>query len=89
MTEWRREPPDEPGDWLWVSMWDCDCCVRDSGIAWVIDEHDEQACDTTDLEKLPSGLFISWERSNPQIVNLVTGWLKLDLPEVIKKKLEV
>ena len=46
-TDWRREPPDKCGDWLWVTVWSCGCCVMQCGIAWVqpLEENDEQPYD--------------------------------------------
>jgi hypothetical protein len=34
-SKWQREQPATEGDWLWVEMWGCGCCVRNCGIAFV------------------------------------------------------
>lgn len=35
---WQREVPTEEGDWLWLCIWSCGCCVRSSGVAFVDEE---------------------------------------------------
>jgi len=47
-----KDKPDSPGDWLWVSMWSCDCCVAKSGIAFV--QNVDDAPDTP-----PQDVFIT------------------------------
>lgn len=33
--KWQREVPTEEGDWLWLCIWCCGCCVRSSGVGFV------------------------------------------------------
>ena len=85
--EWITDGyPQEPGDFLWVEMWGCDCCVNRSGIAWV---HDVAGDDAEHLPpinyKTADGkhLGISWEGSKPTFKEddptkpAIDGWLKV------------
>lgn len=62
--KWQKEPPDSEGDWLWVKMWGCGCCVCRSGIAFCRLEDNEYK--------------ISWEGSDQD--GWITAWAKIDLP---------
>ena len=80
-TEWQRQPPDSPGEWLWIISWSCGC-VHQAGIAWVPsdDDLDQGPLD----EVLPSGLRLSWEgqRHEGASVEDVTAWRRIGLPPV-------
>ncbi|RJQ25048.1 hypothetical protein C4577_06595 [Candidatus Parcubacteria bacterium] len=96
MTEndWQKELPNEEGDWLWVSMWSCGCCVSKSGIAWIhqVDpeyekEHPENGVTPIIYKgKNDKWLGISWENQEPYFENddktkpIVTAWTKVKLP---------
>ena len=34
---WSKELPQTEGDYLWVAMWGCDCCVRKNGVVTIRD----------------------------------------------------
>jgi hypothetical protein len=34
---WSKEFPKEDGDYLWVAMWGCGCCVRSYDICFIRD----------------------------------------------------
>lgn len=77
-TEWQRELPNSPGEWLWIIQWSCGC-VQKSGIAWV----PEPDWCPDGLEPLPNGLHLSWEGSKPwetAKVEYVLAWRKIKLP---------
>ena len=77
MCDWKSKP-DETGDWLWVCMWSCDCCVRCSGIVWITEEPDEHAVD------LGNGFHLHWEGSEPEHgldVEEITAFMKVALPD--------
>ena len=44
-ADYSRELPQQEGNYLWLCLWGCNCCVRQSGIAWVrtIDEPDNDS----------------------------------------------
>lgn len=86
---WLKEFPQEVGDFLWVSMWGCDCCVNKSGIAWI---HDVTGDDLPAIHYQVGELTlgVSWEGTEPSFedlekkVPIIDGWLKLPgLPERI------
>jgi hypothetical protein len=70
--EWRKEPPQEPGDYLWLVQWDCGC-VLDSGIAWATRVHSEDG-----------SLEISWEGNPPKgwdgDYSIIDYWARITLP---------
>ncbi len=83
--------PQEEGDFLWVTMWGCNCCVNKSGIAWV---HDVEGADPENMPpinyKTEDGkhLGISWEgttpyfKDNDQTKPTIDGWMKVSpLPD--------
>lgn len=75
MSDWQREFPTEPGDWLWVEMWPCGSCVHKCGIAWVDD--DGNFID----EETGRGHWISGE---PTLIDgkpeFITAWRRIELP---------
>ena len=79
---WQKDLPDSPGDWLWIIMWECNCCVYKTGIAWIINNEEEP--NTSDsLIRLPSGLLLSWENQKPYEnteLEEITAWCKIELP---------
>ena len=75
---WQLEPPDSPGDWLWLTQFSCGCVIR-SGVAWV-PEPGGYLIDET-LVELPSGLVMSWEGSSPKGgLGEVNAWRRISLP---------
>lgn len=69
---WQKEPPTEPGDYLWLCQWGCGC-VRDSGICWATSEHSEDGA-----------IKIFWEAHTPggwsgDLAD-IDWWARLDLP---------
>jgi hypothetical protein len=83
---WLKELPEESGDYLWVLMWTCDCCVNRSGIAW-IEEATPEDKPNFYYEKNGKGFGIWWgvdEKQWPTVFDgmpEVDGYLLLDLPE--------
>ena len=84
--EWSKELPQAEGDYLWICMWSCGCCVRQSGICWVYpdSEKDDDKCyvyETKDGRKLR----ISWEGGIVPIVQNaldVDFWMPIKLPKM-------
>lgn len=89
---WLKELPQEEGDYLWVEMWGCDCCVLKSGICWIFDvTHyplSERPSFTYQAQDKVFG--VGWGRIEPtclvdetgHTIPVVTGWLRLEsLPE--------
>jgi hypothetical protein len=87
--------PQEKGDYLWVTMWGCNCCVRKSGIAWITD------VEGADPENMPAinykthdgkHLGIYWEGTEPPFIGSsptkpdIDGWLKVSLPKHKREK---
>lgn len=74
---WRKEPPDEPGEWAWLIQWDCGCVHR-YGIAWVIPR--DEAPDG--MLPIPSNLSLSWEGQRLQDAGIddVIWWKKEQIP---------
>jgi hypothetical protein len=89
---WVEEFPQESGDFLWVAMWGCDCCVHKSGIAWVYDVtgDKEEELPLTHYQVGDKVLGISWEGAEPYFKDndkkapIVDGWLKL--PSLPKRR---
>ncbi|OAI52070.1 hypothetical protein AYO47_06530 [Planctomyces sp. SCGC AG-212-M04] len=80
-TEWKREIPSAPGEWLWVCQWSCGC-VRKAGIAWVTGP-DEGPGKEDFGELLPNGLRLHWEGQKPEKNfkwEWVTAWRPITLP---------
>lgn len=89
--EWSNKLPQEPGDYLWVNMFMCDCCVSESGIAFVyyVDEYGTEN-KKAPLYKNDAGqlMGISWEGQPPKsniekdgvITYFVESWMKINLP---------
>lgn len=90
--DWTNKLPQEPGDYLWVNMFGCDCCVSESGIAFIYNviEYGTQnkkaplyRNDTGDL------MGISWEGQPPKstvekhgvTTYFVESWAKITLPK--------
>ena len=95
IVNWLRDLPEEQGNYLWINIWSCDCCVRSSGIAWIREvELEEKGKDVsqwgrpdytwTGKDGKLWGLF--WERGNdeygirPDGLPDVDYFLKLELP---------
>tara|TARA_Y100000310_G_C20534324_1_gene740090 strand:+ start:121 stop:444 length:324 start_codon:yes stop_codon:yes gene_type:complete len=89
--KWQKEKPDSEGDWLWVEMWTCNCCVHRSGIAWVqkVDMEKDGYSDKekedflADHEDLGNNFYLHWQGSRPDkyvTIDTVTAWMKLPLP---------
>ena len=48
---WLQNTPIEPGDYLWVYMWGCNCCVAKCGIVTLCNgEFNNMSGDKLDLE---------------------------------------
>lgn len=85
---WQKEFPQENGDWLWVSMWGCACCIRESGIAWIHEVYpeDDNLPPIYYQNKDDKWLGISWEGRKPCFLDKeekqpdITAWMKIDLP---------
>ena len=88
---WEKELPQTEGDYLWVVMWSCNCCIRRSGVVAVLDkgeydkdgEYKDNFHYTTKDDKVltmfgPKEDLPDFIEGKPD----VDGWLKLtDLPE--------
>lgn len=76
---WQREPPDSPGEWLWLCQWSCGCVMK-AGVAWV-PERDETPSQVDCV--LPCGLSLSWEGQalrDDMGIDEVVAWAKIKLP---------
>jgi hypothetical protein len=84
---WQSQLPQEEGNWLWVAVWSCPCfCVRQSGIAWVVERPDgplnafEYRVDDDRL------MALCWMgRSQPSVYDGkpdVDWWMRLEIPPV-------
>lgn len=84
--DWQQELPQEPGDWLWVTMWGCGCCVHSCGIAYVFDAEEADTPERFLYTKDGKQLAISWEspkEKHPYIHEGkpdITAWMKVELP---------
>ena len=62
---WQKELPNSEGDWLFVIMWGCGCCVIDVGFVDLIKDDGEEDTYQQYTEQgrilLPHGLWLSWE----------------------------
>jgi hypothetical protein len=85
-TEWVTEGyPQEEGDFLWVAMWSCDCCVRKSGVAFIFDVDDTAPRIPVIHYTTATGrhLGISWEGQEPDFLDVektkpdVDGWMAI------------
>ena len=80
---WLEDYPQEKGNYLWVSVWGCDCCVRKSGIAWIYDVKDYHADEMPSINyhtQEGKHLGISWEGAEPDFCEGkpdIDGWLYL------------
>lgn len=74
---WRKEPPDEPGEWAWLIQWECGCVHR-YGIAWVVTR--DEAPDGMLL--IPNNLALSWEGQRLRDAGIadVIWWKKEQIP---------
>jgi hypothetical protein len=87
--------PDSPGDWLWILLWSCKCCIFRSGIAFVMSTKDWDEKDFgVSEERLPGDLALGWEGSRDSYgpgndgkavcykmeIDQVTAWAKISLP---------
>ena len=93
MTKWKKQP-DSTGDWLWVMMWSCGCCVRKCGIATVYEYDDSDnfneygvgsGWEQGDICLVPSRFLVCFEGLAEQDRKYftptdITGWLKTGLP---------
>jgi hypothetical protein len=80
--------PDTKGDWLWVEMWGCGCCVHKCGVAWVHDEVDLNDPPPIHYALTNTVLGISWEGNKPTFEDkeeknpIITAWMKITLPKM-------
>lgn len=90
MKRWQ-DRPDEVGDYLFVLMMECGCCVDCAGIGCVYqvfqveDDTGFTTSDfTKDMESLGNNLWWSWENQKPREDMKVEyfKFLKIELPEV-------
>lgn len=85
---WLTELPEKEGDYLWINIWGCNCCVRSSGVCWIreVVPEDEPHFRWTGKDGKTWGLF--WEGSRkagefdirPNGRPDVDYFLELDLP---------
>lgn len=76
LESWQKQPPDSPGDWLWVDMWECGSCVHQSGICWVAEESTMES-----PEQIIGAFGLSWEGCQPwNGLEGITAWRKIELP---------
>lgn len=85
MNDWKHLP-DSEGDWLWVVVWDCGCCVAGSGIAYVYDTDPDQiepSPEYADCQHKIDGFTISWEGTIPKFsFEEIKHWTKIELPKL-------
>ncbi len=88
--KWQAELPNAPGDWLWVTLWGCECCVRAAGIA-NIHELESESDGPRESEFSFAGqhgerYVINWEsQTRPYFEGDIpkpTAWAKIDLPKI-------
>ena len=83
MSDWKPLP-DSEGDWLWLVLWDCGCCVGQSGIAYIYDtdpEQPEPEPEYTHCQHQIEGFTISWEGNVPKYdFEEIKHWMKVELP---------
>ncbi len=64
-NKWQKDLPDSEGDWLFVIMWECGCCVQDVGFVDIIKHDGEQETYEQYIVQerilLSNGLWLSWE----------------------------
>jgi hypothetical protein len=63
---WLPDLPEEQGDYLWVNIWGCNCCVRSSGICWIREVEPEENPE------------YSWTAKNGKLLGLFDVSLRLD-----------
>lgn len=81
-----QDRPDEVGDYLFVLMMECGCCVDCAGIGCVYHISIENPI-TERMESLGNNLWWSWEGQKHREDMKVEyfKFLKIELPEVEKK----
>ena len=83
-----QDRPDEVGDYLFVLMMECGCCVDCAGIGCVFSYPNEgtEVTKLTKMEKIGDKLWWSWEGQKPREDMKLEyfKFLKIELPEVAK-----
>lgn len=80
---WQKELPQKEGDYLWVIMWSCNCCIHKNGIVTVheiIDlEYQKPSFQYQNKEGILMGFFGDPEDIPPLEDGCiaVNGWLEL------------
>lgn len=64
---WLPDLPEEQGDYLWVNIWGCNCCVRSSGICWIREVEPEDSPE------------YSWQSKNGKLLGLFDSGVSLRL----------
>jgi hypothetical protein len=81
MSDWKQEIPSITGDWLWIHMMQCGCCVDDCGVCFIFDSVDISY--NKDRVWKNGNLCFEWYGSKPRFngdTPMVTAWRKIDLP---------
>lgn len=73
-SDWQSLP-DSVGDWLYVTMMPCDCCVDLVGIVFVCDSKINKMID------LGNGFFVDWTEPEENL-KYIYHWKKIQLPEM-------
>lgn len=72
--------PNESGNWVWIVYWNCGCCIRQCGVAYVYhnDDHDDTNCDDMIIDEV-NQLKLSWECNTPDVpYEDIVNWLKIE-----------
>lgn len=86
MQDWIKEGlPQEPGDYLWVAMWGCNCCVRQNGIAWIKTVEGVTSTDPKDTEWNGSPPDHLYKNKAGQVMELNFGKEKPYYSEEVKE----
>lgn len=85
MNDWKLKP-DESGDWIWVSMLSCNCCVDQAGSAHlaIYNNPDKDSIMTFEKSNKMSKIdkfWCHWESGPPMTKTVIHGWLKVELPD--------
>lgn len=82
--KWSKHLPTKYGDYLWVVMWDCNCCVQNCGIAFVLNPKDYRPDENGHLYIYSDEFAISWEGKKPFFLEdgtpYITHWTPCLLP---------
>lgn len=87
MNGWQTDLPNEAGDWHWVDIFSCNCCIHMTGIALVTSPTDYSQSDYPDgfyyIDRNGVSRVMFYECNIPPIFEgkpAVTAWKKFENP---------